>query len=299
ALVCEFKWTKVAGKFPVPAVSSGSHLVNDLALVQPDDTSVTAALIEAARHSYPNSAWLSFERLTPSCYTDMLQWARSSHYQIFHSESDYSAVFDVDDTTFEQHMAKLSKKSRTNFSYYRRLLSREVGPLQSLIICPDSKQQGADLLELFLQLEKTGWKGDVGSAIDQREESRAFYQAFCESSQNTNQIIWHQIYADDELLAMHLVVRSGKNLWVVKTAFNDAYRRYSPGSVALTDLLKFSIEQPDISSLRMITNYDWVWKWRPQRESYYGIRVHFPSVVGKMLSLVSLCTDNNWKCVKD
>ena len=97
---------------------------------------------------------------------------------------------------------------------------------------------------------------------------------------------------------MNMVICRGSTLWVVKTAYDEIVRRYSPGALGLTELLKSAVEDPQIHTVRMITNYPWLDKWRPDKELYMGVRIYLPSISGRMVSLLTSLFKKDWKVLE-
>lgn len=298
ALVCELKTIKIAKIYNVSVIDTGSHFVNDFAFKNNEYKDVIEALFSAVQKNNKHCAWLNFERMTRENYRAISVWASSSSYRVLSSESDLSSVFDVDNTCFEKFVGNLGKKTRNNLRYYRRLIEREVGQIKCEIIKPNSLEQTSNLFELFLTIEKSGWKGEHGTAITQLAASESFHKALCESARQEQQMYWYLLIAGDQVIAMNMVLRRGATLWVVKTAYENAYKRFSPGTVALTELLKAAIENQEITTVRMITNYSWLEKWKPRKESYRGLRIYFPSLAGKLLFIITRCMKKEWKVVK-
>jgi CelD/BcsL family acetyltransferase involved in cellulose biosynthesis len=189
----------------------------------------------------------------------------------------------------------LGKKSRLNIKYYRRLLQRECGVVKLSITEPISHEESTRIFDTFLHIEQSGWKGQKGTSLAQIEKGRLFHKGLCDTASDDGLLRWYQLFAGEKLVSMNVVMCRGSTLWVMKTAYDENFRRYSPGTLGLTELLKTAIEDPQIHTVRMITNYPWLDKWRPDKESYMGVRIFLPSIPGRMASLATSLLKKDWK----
>ena len=299
ALVFEVRKLRLYGNYGVTFLFTGSHYVNDIALNYAFSTAdVIDALVHAIAKDYAYAAYMHFENMTNNCHSSLIQWALSSSYSVFSERGRTTSIFDVSNTNYECFIGRLGKKTRTNLRYYKRLIEREIGWIQNQIIRPNSAEQQLELFNKFLKIEQSGWKGEKGSALAQDEENKLYHLALCEIASSEGQMLWQVVTAGEMPIAMNMVIQRDSTLWVVKTAYENEYQKYSPGTVALTDFLQFAIEDQNIATIRMITDVDWVDKWKPRKENYQGMRIFFPSLAGKALVVATRMMKKHWKIVK-
>lgn len=294
AMVCDLIWYKLGRWLPVPVVNTGSHFTNDFAVYTDVGAETLDALVTAVQRDYPYRAWINFERLTCNCYRLLEFWAKTSRVALLSRDNDDTAFFDVSCGDAEKFMQRLSTKTNANLRYYHRLLERKVGLLTHEI----NTSQSIDELKLnfsqFLAIEKSGWKGENGTAITQLEHSKRFHYTLCEMAATQGQMCWYKLYAGKQLVAMNLAIHRGSTLWVVKTAYDDDYKQYSPGALGLTELLKSVVEDKAINSVRMITNYSWLDRWCPDREIYHGARIFGKTAFGKISLMTFNALSKGW-----
>ncbi len=82
-------------------------------------------------------------------------------------------------------------------------------------------------LEEFLELEASGWKGRRGTALASHAKTRAFALA---AFANTSWLI-ERLSLDERALAMNLNLISGGAAFTIKTAYDEAFSAYSPGTL--------------------------------------------------------------------
>jgi CelD/BcsL family acetyltransferase involved in cellulose biosynthesis len=88
-------------------------------------------------------------------------------------------------------------------------------------------------LDRAFALEGAGWKGSAGTAIVSAEETAHFYRSVASAYQRLGELRLSTIVLDGELAAFDLCLLHGSRLWTLKGAYNESYRRLSPGMVLL------------------------------------------------------------------
>jgi len=104
----------------------------------------------------------------------------------------------------------------------------------------------AAALDDFFALEAAGWKGRAGTASADHDELRSFTRAAVIGLAAEGKAWLNRILVDGSAIAAAIVLRSGRQAWFWKIAFDESFARFSPGvmlSVALTDEL---LEEPTI-----------------------------------------------------
>lgn len=298
ALVCQPSWYKLGGYLPVPVINTGSHFTNDFVVDNTMEVDVLSTLVDAVRADFPYAAWINFDRLTSDCYRQLESWAREKRVTVVSKDNDQSVVFDVESGDYPSFLKRLTTKARTNLRYYHRLLERKVGEVENVVVSGQSAEELASNFKEFLAIEESGWKGKKGTAIGQLAHSEKFHYALCETASTQGQLRWDKLYAGGTLVAMSMVIHRASNLWVVKTAYCNDFKAYSPGTIGINELLKSAVEDKTINSVRMITNYRWLDRWRPTLETYYGARIFGNNLKGRLASFVFTLLQQDWARVK-
>ena len=100
-------------------------------------------------------------------------------------------------------------------------------------------------IDEFLKLERESWKGQQGSALDCSDDTRNFFCEALAGAAACGQLERHDLRLDGKPLAMLVNFRSSPGSFSFKTAFDDAYSRFSPGVLLQLENLKI-LEQPGI-----------------------------------------------------
>ena len=81
----------------------------------------------------------------------------------------------------------------------------------------------------FLALERAGWKGENGSALDCADETRALFSNALHGAATAGKLELLAHYLDGKPIAMLVNFLTPPGAFSFKTAFDEGYARYSPG----------------------------------------------------------------------
>ena len=81
----------------------------------------------------------------------------------------------------------------------------------------------------FLALEKAGWKGENGSALDCADETRALFRGALTGAATAGKLELLAHYLDGSPIAMLANFLTAPGAFSFKTAFDEEYSRFSPG----------------------------------------------------------------------
>lgn len=113
---------------------------------------------------------------------------------------------------------------------------RRLAPLELRV---QTEPAGLDkVFEACLRLEASGWKGERGTAMISRPESRRFYTLLTHRAAAAGALYLSQLYSGEVLIAFSLGLRGGRALAGVKIAYLDSWRRYAPGTILKYLLLR-------------------------------------------------------------
>jgi len=125
----------------------------------------------------------------------------------------------------------------------------------------------AAAMEDFYALEMRGWKGRAGTAVAEHQDIRRFTRAAVSGLAAEGKVLINRILVDGAAIAAAIVLRSGRQAWFWKIAYDESFARFSPGvmlSVALTDELldEPTIERTDSCATPDHPMIDHLWRER-------------------------------------
>ncbi len=145
---------------------------------------------------------------------------------IFQRDNYVRAAFRPSETN-EIYLSEFTSKSiqRSYRRNNRRL--EKLGDFQYEF--SDSHSDFDRLAHQFLQLEMSGWKGKVGTALGCNESSRQFYEEFVSRSATDGKARFTSAILNGEPIAMLSDIETGSHIHSFKTAYDEEFSAYSPG----------------------------------------------------------------------
>ena len=111
---------------------------------------------------------------------------------------------------------------------FRRKMGRDHVAEERLVERPTDLERELD--ECF-RVEASGWKGDAGTAIVSHPSTWRFYRHVARRLAPLDQLRLNAVRLDGQLVAWDLCVLFGGRLHLLKTGYDERFRRYAPGLV--------------------------------------------------------------------
>ncbi|TQV88907.1 GNAT family N-acetyltransferase [Aliikangiella coralliicola] len=177
----------------------------------------------------------------------------------------------------------VSKKLLKNINRLERRLCKELDGKSLQLKIFNQPDAINEALGIFMQLESSGWKGNVGSAIGQSSQLTQFYQAnWNEFSKNDSaEIIL--LMSDEEPVGASIAFRQANKRYLHKVAYDDKHASNGAGAILIRHILEDSIRNPDITEICFNTNPNWLDRWHPEKHSLFAIREFNGSLKGNLL----------------
>lgn len=173
--------------------------------------------------------------------------------------------------TPEQALAHTTAKFRQNLRRRRRVLE-ESGKLRLI----RTTEADPSELERFYQLEASGWKGREGSAIVCDSRTRRFYDEVARTAAQFGYLSLYRLDCGDRTVAMQYGLTCGERLFLLKSAYDEDWRRGAPGHVmryeVLRDTLARGIKEYDLLMPQTETKREWATAARPHAICYIFAR---------------------------
>lgn len=140
---------------------------------------------------------------------------------------------------FESYRRRTRPKWLGRILAYRRKVARDHVAEFSVLEPPaDLERQ----LEEGLRLEASGWKGRAGTAILASEETARFYRSMARAFDRLGELRMSSLHLDGDLVAFDISLLHDDRVWFLKTAFDERFRRVSPGLVLLASVIERAFE---------------------------------------------------------
>jgi len=141
-------------------------------------------------------------------------------------------------------------------SHFRANLRRRRRRLEEKGALRMRRIDGADpeALSRFYELERMGWKGDRGTAIDCDRRTRQFYDEIARWGAAEGILSLRALELDGRAIAMHYGLTSGGRYLLPKPAYDPSLSSCSPGQLLLHEVLRDGIEHG-------LTEFDFLGPW--------------------------------------
>lgn len=101
-------------------------------------------------------------------------------------------------------------------------------------------------MEEFLLLEASGWKGRARTAMINDRYRAAFAREAVTNLAETDGVRIHTLDLDGRAIASMIVFMTGGEAYTWKTAYDEAYAKYSPGKLLVAELTEWHLEDANI-----------------------------------------------------
>lgn len=175
------------------------------------------------------------------------------------------SVFDIQGDV-ETWFSGLSKNLRSDLKRSRNK-ARKAGlgePVISFLTGADAPE---DLLATLERLEASGWKGQVGTAIACDETKREKYARLVRRFAAHDMLEWHRLELGGQVAAMHLAVRMGPGLMLLRQGLDQDLARYGPGNHLIRAMVEREFERGG-REVNLVTDYPWCRRWRMRLVPY-------------------------------
>ncbi len=154
------------------------------------------------------------------------------------------AILDPDRPGEDYLRESLGKKRSKE---YRRVRNRLVDLGQVTYRMLRDRDEIEDAIARFIALEKSGWKGERGTALACRDDWRAFFTDTVLGLAETGDCRIAELSLDGRVIASTVLIVSQDVAWMWKIAFDEMLSRYSPGVLLVLDVTEDLIADKKIT----------------------------------------------------
>jgi CelD/BcsL family acetyltransferase involved in cellulose biosynthesis len=186
--------------------------------------------------------------------------------------SDYIETAWVDIAgSFDDYWAARGKNLRANMRKQRNRLEAE-GVVAELKVLEQRDEMTAALAR-YGQLESAGWKSDQGTAIHPDNAQGRFYLQLLQVGAALGEAVVYEYLFDGRTVAMHLCLRRGQELVILKTTYDERIdKSLSPAFLLHEDELRCFFAQGQPERLEYYGRLmDWHTRWTGERRTLYHL----------------------------
>lgn len=294
------------GRFPLTTVANWTHansFLSPICVAAGQEAAFWSALIPALANFAPNARALMIDALPEggSVHTGLMQAAESLGLPTATEQRVVRAML-APDTVRERGWAEAywdagvrPKKRKELRRQWNRLNDEGVVAMGEL----GADEDAAPWIAEFLALEKSGWKGANGSAIASQTGTEAFFRAAISAAHARGGLCFTALRLDGRAIAMLLTLINGSAGFSFKTAFDEAYARYSPGVLLQRESLNIlgarRLEWIDSCAAQDHPMIDSLWH---ERRSIVGVSVALPGASNRIAYGTAQTAMRIWHAIK-
>lgn len=271
-LVLELKDKTIFGVRHIVAQTpfNDHHNIGDLLTAPGLPDKVLSDLIEFVLNRYPKVRYIELSRVATHSPTIGALSTGSIEPNVSIWSNMYGAYLPIPNN-FDEFRKSLGRNFRSNLNKAGNKLTKLDEYSYEFISNPDCTQ---DYFTRFVEIERSGWKGLAGSAIGESERWMNFYKSIVEGLGKSGMLEWHFLRTGDTDLAGHMAFRLSTKLVLWKLAYNEAYEKYSPGSLLLEELIRWESKAHTIKEIDLTTDEKWYRNWLMKNRRYYRVRIY-------------------------
>jgi CelD/BcsL family acetyltransferase involved in cellulose biosynthesis len=167
-------------------------------------------------------------------------------------------------SSYEELFAGLSVKLRANIRRRRKRLE-ELGRVSLERVT--GGREITKYLEEGFEVERSGWKGEEGTAMAQETNTYGFYTELAHTAAEQDYLSLYFLKLNGRAIAFQYGFTYNYTYYLLKPGYDEFYKAYSPGILLLEEVLKDCIwrglREFDFLGPNMTWKEDWTEKVRP------------------------------------
>jgi CelD/BcsL family acetyltransferase involved in cellulose biosynthesis len=178
---------------------------------------------------------------------------------------------------FEQWRSLTKPRWGAPLERFRRKMARDHEAELSIIEPPRDLE--AELADGY-RVEGSGWKGEAGTSILSAPETEAFYTGVAHAFAERGELRFSRIVLDGETAAFDFTLLHEGRLYLLKTGFDERFRRLAPGLVMRLSIIERCFEQGLRSHELLGEESEWKAKFATGSRPYLSFRAYPRGPVG-------------------
>jgi CelD/BcsL family acetyltransferase involved in cellulose biosynthesis len=154
---------------------------------------------------------------------------------------------------------------------FRRKMGRDHEAELSIVEPPDDLE--AELADGY-RVEASGWKGEQGTAIVSKPETEIFYTEVARAFERRGELRFSRIRLDGETAAFDLTLLHDNRLHLLKTGFDERFRKLAPGLVMRLSIIERCFELGLASHELLGDESEWKAKFQTGVRPYATLRLY-------------------------
>lgn len=172
---------------------------------------------------------------------------------------------------FDAWRAVSKKRWGAPLERFRRKMGRD-HEAEFVIVEPPVDLAG-ELVDGY-RVEASGWKGEQGTAITSKPETETFYTEVARAFERRDELRFSRIVLDGETAAFDLTLLHDGRLHLLKTGFDEKFRKLAPGLVMRLSIIERCFELGLASHELLGDESEWKAKFQTGLRPYATLRAY-------------------------
>jgi len=126
-----------------------------------------------------------------------------------------------------------------------------------------------DALARFTAMEHQGWKGARGSSLEADPAMCGFFAELAKDMARRGELRAFTLSVDDTPVAMQWIARRHQRYWVLKIAYDEAWRRCAPGILLTLRVIEHACGESDVDAYEFLgADERWIHPWATDQRHY-------------------------------
>ncbi len=234
------------------------------------DAEALALVIEAALGASASELCVPVLPRDDAAVPPLLEQARKAG-RLALVETQHVSPFVTTNGTFSEYRTGLRSKTRSEVERLRRKMQREHEAVFRVVIPPSELEHE---LEDGFALERSGWKGQQGTAILSDGKTSLFYRSIAQAFHERKMLRFSSIVLDGRLAAFDFSLLAYNRLFPLKTGYDESFARLSPGIVLHYTVIERCFEL-SLDTLELLgDDVDWKRRFATDERPYCAFRAY-------------------------
>jgi CelD/BcsL family acetyltransferase involved in cellulose biosynthesis len=183
--------------------------------------------------------------------------------------------------TFDEYWAARGKNLRQNMRKQRVKLAADGVKLTMQVLRNHAEM--APAIVCYGELESAGWKMQGGTAIHPDNAQGRYYRELLEQGSLQGEAVVYQYLFDERVVAMNLCLFSHGTLVVLKTAYDESIKTFSPAFLLREEELQDIYSKGQVKRIEYFGRLmDWHTKLTEKKRTLYHLSMYRWPVVKKL-----------------
>lgn len=166
---------------------------------------------------------------------------------------------------WEDYWQSVSSRRRSDVRRYARKTKGEI----TLQYESPTENEAGDALARFATMEHQGWKGERGSSLEANPRMYAFFLNLAQTMAQTGELRVFTLCVDDTPIAMQWVLYRARRYWVLKIAYDEAWRSCAPGILLTLRIIEHACGESDVDAYEFLgADEPWIHPWASGERRY-------------------------------